>query len=157
IVLVNVGSFYELYFEQAYNYSKLLNINLVSKKIAGNKYNIPFSGFPTFQLSKFLNIIIKEHNMKAVIVDQIDDKIDPKNKIINRKVTRIITPGTYIEDALQHTLDNVFTAAVHLNEKNNKIGFSWTDLSTGELYSMSCDKQSLQYHLQRINPQEVIV
>ncbi|KAL6930114.1 hypothetical protein ACO0SA_001521 [Hanseniaspora valbyensis] len=157
IVLINVGSFYELYFEQAYNYSKLLNINLVSKKIAGNKYNIPFSGFPTFQLSKFLNIIIKEHNMKAVIVDQIDDKIDPKNKIINRKVTRIITPGTFIEDALQHTQENVFTAAIHFNEKNNKIGFSWTDLSTGELYSMSCDKQSLQYHLQRINPQEVIV
>ncbi|XBW38711.1 hypothetical protein QEN19_004299 [Hanseniaspora menglaensis] len=157
IVLINVGSFYELYFEQAYNYSKLLNINLVNKKIAGNKYNIPFSGFPTYQISKFLNIIVKENQMKAVIVDQIDDKIDDKTKIINRKVTRIITPGTFVEAAFQESQENIFTAAIHYNQKDGTIGLAWTDLSTGELFTMTCEDSELNYQLQRINPKEVVV
>ncbi|KAH3901389.1 mismatch repair ATPase MSH1 SCDLUD_002881 [Saccharomycodes ludwigii] len=164
VVLTQVGGFYELYFEQAEKYCGDLYLALSKKK---HKLDyIAFGGFPLNQLNKYVNILVKDLGYSVVIVNQVTNiNEETSSKLISRKVFRVITPGTFIDDALEDPNENNFLLSIEFPENcfikladlDMKIGISWCDISTGELYSQVVFLKDLVSAISRINPKEIVL
>ena len=100
VVLTRVGNFYELYLEHAEQYAPLLNIKLASKKT--NVGPVAMAGFPFFQLDRFLKILVQDLNKYVAISEEFPVSIAGKVKsgglLFDRKVARVVTPGTLIDE-----------------------------------------------------------
>lgn len=126
VIFFQLGDFYELFFEDAIEISKLLELTLTGKK-AGLEERIPMAGIPIKALDDYLRILMK-HDKKVAIVDQ-DDTITPGSKLVTRRLKTIITPGTYHDSK---TKDNIFIASL-VNEITPKL--SYADIATAECYN----------------------
>ncbi|ODV58706.1 mismatch repair ATPase MSH1 ASCRUDRAFT_38830 [Ascoidea rubescens DSM 1968] len=180
IVLTEVGSFYEIYFESAEEYASILNLKLASKthsvkdKITDKVVKVEkvaLSGFPAFTLNKYLDILVNELNKTVVLVNQYITDINLSRntniKTINRKIYRIITPGTIIDESLIKKDENNYICAIKLPSettfnKNDispttKIGLAWCDISTSKFFFEETDFGNLINELERINPKEIII
>ncbi|CCD23471.1 mismatch repair ATPase MSH1 NDAI_0B04370 [Naumovozyma dairenensis CBS 421] len=165
VVLTQIGSFYELYFEQATKYAPKLNISLTSKTLSQGK--IPFAGFPVPQLGRHLKVLVNDYGYSVTIADQF-----PKNEIADneqykfvRRVTRIVTPGTFIDDAFENFQENTYLLNVefpgncmkHIADPSLKIGLSWCDISTGEIFVQQVLLRDLVSSITRIKPKEILL
>ncbi|KAK3904851.1 hypothetical protein C8A05DRAFT_13307 [Staphylotrichum tortipilum] len=116
VLLTRVGGFYELYFEQADEYGPLLNIKVAQKKTAAGP--VPMAGFPFFQLDRYLKILVQDLARHVAIAEEFPN--DPSEKVKsgglmhNRRVTRIVTPGTLIDENFIDPYANNYVMAVHL-------------------------------------------
>ena len=128
IVLFQLGDFYEMFFEDAIEVSKLLELTLTAKS-AGLENKVPMAGIPISSLNEYVKRLMK-HNKKVAIVDQ-DNENMIVGKLVNRKLTKIITPGTYHDD---FSNDNNFVAAIYGNQK---FSLCYGDVSTGEMFSIN--------------------
>ncbi|KAI4173021.1 MAG: hypothetical protein LQ343_003131 [Gyalolechia ehrenbergii] len=185
VVLTRVGSFYELYFEQAVEYGPLLNLKVAQKKSKAGIPPVPMAGFPFFQLDRFLKVLVQDLNKYVAISEEFAN--DPAGKVksgglmFDRRVTRVVTPGTLIDEKFMNPYENNFLLAVHpiapgtnsrLAEKRPaelesnlmdpglssiRVGLAWLDISTGEFFSQSSDMASLPSALARIGAKEIIV
>ncbi|KAL8808233.1 MAG: hypothetical protein Q9200_004372 [Gallowayella weberi] len=185
VLLTRVGSFYELYFEQAVEYGPLLNLKVAQKKSKAGVPSVPMAGFPFFQLDRFLKILVQDLSKYVAISEEFAN--DPSSKVksgglmFDRRVTRIITPGTLIDEKFMDPLENNFLLAVHflgfatktnhargqLAELTNNTtdpalsslrgGLAWLDLSTGEFFTQTCSLGTLPSALARIGAKEVVV
>src|SRR5574341_795396 len=117
--------FYELFFEDAKLVSKVLGITLTSRSKGENA--ILMAVVPHHAAESYIRKLIKAGH-KVAICDQLQDPDEAKG-IVDRGVTRIITPGTVTEDTLLEDKSNNFLMAIL--ETNNALGLSWIDLSTG--------------------------
>ena len=172
IVLMQCGSFYELYDDGSKQtdlrmIGELLNIQVSRRNksiLEVSRNNLEMAGFPSYTLNKFLNILVS-NNFTCVIVSQTTAPPNPK-----REVTDIVSPGTYIEDDIK--VDSNFLMSVFIEEfseyKTNKssivVGASLVDLSTGKTYSFECASKTndVYYPLDELyriivtyNPREV--
>ena len=146
IILMEVGSFYELYGidnyrcrqgADIYTIATLLNIQVSrkNKNILDNDRNNPLmAGFPSFALSKFIDILITN---KYVIV-LVEQKMEDYSSVPTRTVTEIITPATY-NNNLQDTQSNSFVSIYMENAQDRKtfkkfmvVGLTVFDSSTGK-------------------------
>ncbi|XBT18432.1 MAG: DNA mismatch repair protein MutS [Candidatus Shikimatogenerans sp. Tduv] len=129
IILFQVGEFYEIFDKDAIICSKILNIILTKRNIGKYTKNILLAGFPCKSLNIYLNKLLF-NNFKVVICNQ-----KKKKKIIYRKVTNIITPGTIIDyKLLNNKSNNNYICSLFI--KNKKIGISLLDISTREIYTL---------------------
>ncbi len=126
IVLFQLGDFYELFFEDAIEVANLLELTLTQKS-AGLKEKIPMAGVPLSTLDVTVKRLI-DFNKNVAIVKQ-DDLNSIGKKLVERKLERIVTPGTYY-DATSN--DNNFTAAISYQ---NQITVAYGDLATGEMFA----------------------
>ncbi|ABR30862.1 DNA mismatch repair protein MutS [Thermosipho melanesiensis] len=127
ILLFRLGDFYEAFFEDAEIISKVLNIVLTKRQ------NAPMAGIPYHALDNYLKKLV-ESGYKVAICEQMEDASQAKG-IVKREVTRVITPGTIIEDELLSN-DNNYLMAVIFDEKYVS---AFIDVSTGELFLKSFD------------------
>ena len=165
VVLVQMGSFYELYFEQAVKYAPKLSIALTSKKYAHGA--IPFAGFPVSHLYKYLKILISDFGYSVAIVDQFKDagSSDKNTSLVTRKVTRIVTPGTFVDEAFENSRDNAYLLNVRLPQNcmkrsadpDLKVGLCWCDISTGEIFVQEVLLRDLASAITRIDPREILL
>ncbi|GMM54451.1 mismatch repair ATPase [Maudiozyma humilis] len=165
VVLTQMGSFYELYFEHATEYAPKLNISLTSKKYSYG--NVPFAGFPLAQLGRHLKVLVNQFGYSVTIVDQFQNSspIDTDPNRFSRKVTRIVTPGTFIDDAFENFKDNTYLLNLEFPSKctekladgDLKIGLCWCDLSTGEIFVQEVLLKDLVAAITRIKPKEIIL
>ncbi|KAL9035251.1 MAG: hypothetical protein Q9180_004959, partial [Flavoplaca navasiana] len=185
VVLTRVGSFYELYFEQAVEYGPLLNLKVAQKKSKAGLPSVPMAGFPFFQLDRFLKILVQDLNKYVAISEEFVN--DPSNKVksgglmFDRRVTRIVTPGTLIDEKFMEPDENNFLLAVqplrYLDGSQNAgdqveklegsatasalnsvcVGLAWLDLSTGDFFTQSTKLGLLASSFARIGAKEVIV
>lgn len=165
VVLTQMGSFYELYFEHATEYAPKLNISLTSKKYTHG--NVPFAGFPLAQLGRHLKVLVNQFGYSVTIVDQFQNNspIDSDPNRFSRKVTRIVTPGTFIDDAFENFKDNTYLLNLEfpsnctekLADGDLKIGLCWCDLSTGEIFVQEVLLKDLVAAVTRIKPKEIIL
>lgn len=158
IVFVQVGSFYELYFEQAEKYAKILGITLTKKKLKSQ--DVPFAGFPDYKLDKYLRIAFTQ-GLKAVVCNQQRNEF---NNVIGRSIDRLVTPGTVIDDGLRDFHRNNHLLAVTFPENpfkydtpTGKIGLAWCDVSLGTFYVLETDFHDLMSAITRINPSEILI
>lgn len=165
VILTQMGSFYELYFEQATEYAPKLNITLTSKTFTSGK--VPFAGFPVNQLNRYLKVLINEYGYSVVIADQYKKQTlyenDP-NKF-QRRVTRIVTPGTFIDEAFENFKENSYLLNIEfpdnaldkIADDNLKLGLCWCDVSTGEVFVQQVLLKELVSAITRIQPKEILL
>ncbi|MEF3692657.1 MAG: DNA mismatch repair protein MutS [Acholeplasmataceae bacterium] len=125
IVFFRLGDFYEMFFDDAILASKVLEIALTSRD-AGEK--VPMCGIPYHAAKAYIQKLI-EKGFKIAIAEQITE---PGKGLVERKVIKIITPGTVLEDGILNENNHNFIASVLLTEKGYIV--STIDLSTGEAY-----------------------
>ncbi|KAM0273301.1 hypothetical protein ACHAPA_001453 [Fusarium lateritium] len=116
VLLTRVGGFYELYFEHAEEYGPLLNIKVANKKT--NAGLVSMAGFPFFQLDRFLKILVQDLNRHVAIAEEFPNSPTAKVKsgglMHDRRVARIITPGTLIDENFMDPYANNYVMAVHI-------------------------------------------
>jgi len=153
LVFYRMGDFYELFYDDARRAASLLDITLTSRgKSAGDA--IPMAGVPYHAVEGYLAKLVRKGESVA-ICEQIGDPATSKGPV-ERKVTRVVTPGTLTDEALlSASRDNVIAAVVVTGKS---IGIAWLDLSGGRFYLTEVpDFESLSGEIERLRPAEVVV
>jgi len=155
ILLFRLGDFYEMFFEDAQTASRELDIVLTARD--GGDVKIPMCGVPHHAANNYIARLISK-GYKVAICDQVEN---PKQAvgIVKREVTKIITPGTILDDAMLDEGKNNYLAAVV--DEDGLIGLAYIDVSTGAFavteLSGPESKSSLDAELQRLEPAECLL
>lgn len=154
LLFYRMGDFYELFFEDAQKAAKLLDITLTSRGKGPQGQNIPMAGIPYHALDNYLAKLVRLGE-SAVICEQIGDPATSKG-LVDRKVTRIITPGTLTDEALLEERQDSLLLAIHAQEPT--IGIATLDLSTGRFNLIEINGQTqLISELERLRPAEILI
>lgn len=151
LLFFRMGDFYEMFFEDAKTASRVLGIALTSRSKGEDA--VPMAGVPYHAADSYVSRLIKQ-GYKVAICDQIQDPLDAKG-LVEREVTRVITPGTVTEDSLLEEKNNNYLAAI--SAKGEDVGLSWLDLSTGRFEAEDIDIKGLASELARLNPSECLL
>jgi DNA mismatch repair protein MutS len=149
LLLFQNGSFYELFYDDAVVGSRLLGLTLTSRE-----KTIPMAGFRTQDLEIYLSKLLHA-GRRVAVCDQIEDPALAKG-LVQREVTRVVTPGTLTEDALLDPRRSNFLAAVAPSPAKGPTGLAWVDLSTGQFYATDVLREKLADELGRLAPAEVL-
>ncbi|PKS12025.1 hypothetical protein jhhlp_001321 [Lomentospora prolificans] len=122
VLLTRVGGFYELYFEHADEYGPLLHLKVAQKKTSAGP--VPMAGFPFFQLDRFLKILVQDLNRYVAIAEEFPnnaaDKVKSGGLMHDRRVARIITPGTLIDENFIDPYANNYVMAIHVAQPESQ-------------------------------------
>ncbi len=152
ILLFRMGDFYELFYEDAQNASKVLGLTLTSRD-KNSENPVPMAGFPYHQLDGYLQKLIHA-GFRAAICDQVEDPKKAKG-LVRREVTRVVTPGTLTDDQMLDPRQSNFLACVAPSKTT--IGLAWLELSTGRFLLTDLEPSQLQDELARIAPAECLI
>ena len=154
ILFYRLGDFYEMFFEDAKLVSRELELTLTGKE-CGLEERAPMCGVPYHAVETYLQRLI-EKGYKVAICEQMSDPATSKG-LVEREVTRVVTPGTVIESTLLEDRKPNYIAALCL--RRNQAGCAFCDVSTGEfwLYQIGDVRAQLSDELARLNPSEIIV
>ncbi|MBD0380446.1 DNA mismatch repair protein MutS [Paenibacillus sedimenti] len=125
-----LGDFYEMFFEDAINASRELEITLTGRE-GGAEERIPMCGVPYHSAENYMSRLI-EKGYKVAICEQVEDPSEAKG-VVRREIVRIVTPGTVMDSKLLGETSNNYI--VSLVNKEEGYAFTACDISTGELYT----------------------
>ena len=171
----------QLYFDHAEKYAPLLNLKLAWKKT--NAGPVALAGFPFFQLDRFLKILVQDLNKYVAISEEFPTNISGRVKsgglLFDRRVARIVTPGTLIDEKFIDPYENNFVLALHVKSSSPEtaaelssdtawheplsispstiVGLAWLDLSTGDFFTQVTTAALLPSAITRIGAREVIL
>jgi DNA mismatch repair protein MutS len=152
LVFYRMGDFYELFYDDARRAAELIDITLTARGKSGGQ-PIPMAGIPYHAADNYLVRLVRKGESVA-IVEQIGDPKTSKGPV-ERKVMRIVTPGTLTDEALLDSHAENLIAAVYGND--NKFGLAWLELSTGRFCVTEPDSLSaLEAELTRLKPAELL-
>lgn len=125
------------------------------------------AGFPIGQLDRYLKILVQDLGLSVAVADQFERETDAINDPFkfNRRVARIVTPGTLIDEAFLNFQENNFLLSINFpSDAVNKvadpttvIGLAWIDLSLGEFYVQETELKDLISDISRIRPSEILL
>ncbi len=153
LVFYRMGDFYELFFDDARKASKLLDITLTRRgQSAGEP--IPMAGIPYHAADGYLAKLVKLGESVA-IAEQIGNPANSKGPV-ERKVVRVITPGTVTDEALMdERRDSLLTA---LNIDKSTVGIATLNISSGQITVMEVSSMDAAHdELERIKPAEILI
>lgn len=153
LLFYRMGDFYEMFFEDAKRGAQLLDLTLTHRGQSGGD-PIPMAGVPYHAVEGYLARLIKLGESVA-ICEQIGDPATSKGPV-ERKVTRIVTPGTVTEGALlEERRDNILMA---IHEKQERYGIAYMELSCGRFHILEVSGlEALHSELARLSPVEILV
>lgn len=151
LLLFRMGDFYELFYEDARKAARLLDITLTQRGVSAGA-PIPMAGVPVHAVDTYLARLIKLGE-SAAICEQIGDPASSKG-LVERRVTRILTPGTVTDDALLEARRDPLLLAVH--RQGDRVGLAWLDLSAGRFCLSEPPPASLDGELMRLDPAELL-
>ncbi|MEE4330866.1 MAG: DNA mismatch repair protein MutS, partial [Wenzhouxiangella sp.] len=153
LLFFRMGDFYELFYDDARRAAALLDITLTTRgQSAGQP--IPMAGVPYHAVDSYLARLIKKGESVA-ICEQIGDPEAAKGPV-ERKVVRIVTPGTVTADALLEDRQDRLLAAISRTRKG--FGLAWLDLAGGRLrFSEPQSAAELGAELERLRPAEILL
>jgi len=151
LVFYRMGDFYELFFEDAERAARLLDITL-TKRGSSNGTPIKMAGVPYHAAEQYLARLVKLGESVA-ICEQIGDPATSKGPV-ERKVVRIVTPGTLTDSALlEEKRDNLLLA---LHQRDNQVGLAWLNLASGSFQVAETGAANLPAELERLQPSEIL-
>ena len=151
ILLFRMGDFFEMFFEDAVTASRVLGLTLTSRSKGDNA--VPMAGVPHHAADGYIRRLIQA-GYRVAICDQVQDPREAKG-LVERDVTRIVTPGTLTEESLLEAKASNYLAA--LCPRGDVIGLAWADLSTGEFRVEDVPEEKGLDELVRLGPSEVLV
>jgi DNA mismatch repair protein MutS len=154
LLFFRMGDFYELFFDDARKAARLLDITLTQRGQSGGA-PIPMAGVPYHAAENYLARLVRLGESVA-ICEQIGDPALAKG-IVERKVVRIVTPGTVTDAALLEERRDNLLLAIAGGERDN-YGLAWVDLTSGRfLLSEVPNAEALAAELARLQPAETLV
>ncbi len=153
LVLYRMGDFYEVFYKDAELASQLLDITLTQRGKSGGE-PIPMAGVPFHSVDQYLAKLVKLGRSVA-LAEQIGDPATSKGPV-ERKVVRVVTPGTLVEDSLlDERRDNILAA---LYQRNGVFGIATLELSLGHFQAQQMDDlEQVRAELQRLQPAELLI
>src|SRR5215469_15283208 len=146
LLLFRLGDFYELFFDDAKLAADILGVALTKRN------GMPMCGVPFHAAEAYIGKLIKAGH-RVAICDQVSEP--QPGKIVERKVSQIVSPGTVSDLNLLESKQNNFLAAI--NHAKNRFGLALIDVSTGEFRVAEMDSQgALLDELARFSPTELI-
>lgn len=158
VLFYRLGDFYEFFFDDAIEMSRVLDLTLTGKD-CGLESRAPMCGIPYHAADGYINKLLSK-GYKVAICEQ---TTDPKNKtsakeIVQRDVVRIVTPGTVIDETLLDEKSNNYIACINVTD--NSIGIAYLDITTGEFKACEIKgeekNKELNDILVRIMPSEIL-
>ena len=153
LLFYRMGDFYELFYDDAKKAAALLDISL-TKRGASAGEPIPMAGVPYHAVEGYLAKLVQLGESVA-ICEQVGDPALAKGQPVERKVVRIVTPGTVSDEALlPERLDNLL-AAVY--QEKEKFGLATLDMTSGRFQITEPEnEETLRAELQRLSPVELL-
>ncbi len=156
ILFFRLGDFYEMIFEDAKTVSEELELVLTGKD-CGLEERAPMCGIPFHSCESYISRLV-EKGYKIAICEQVEDPKKTK-KLVKRDVTRIITPGTVIEDAMLDEARNNYLACIAADK--SALGICFADVSTGEVNVTEIPEDDREKkiidELMRFSPSELLI
>ncbi len=174
LVLFRLGDFYEMFGEDAKIGSQVLQLVLTSREI-GKGNRVPMCGVPHHAVERYIAKLL-EAGYKVAICDQLEEP-SPKKRLVHRDVTRVLTPGTLVEEAFLEAKQYNFLAAIFgtrdegrgtseskqhphpapRTEHFQRFGLAVAEVSTGEFAVTELDERTLWDELARLQPAEILL
>lgn len=153
LLFFRLGDFYEMFFEDAKEASRVLEITL-TKRDAKKENPIPMCGVPYHSANSYIETLIN-NGYKVAICEQMEDPKQTKG-MVKREVVKVVTPGTMMEQGGMDENQNNYILSFIQNE--NGYALSYCDVSTGELKATNFeDESTLINEIITINPNEIVV
>ncbi|TAQ89802.1 hypothetical protein B7494_g1898 [Chlorociboria aeruginascens] len=144
---------------------------------------VSMAGFPFFQLDRYLKILVQDFNRYVAIAEEFPNDVSGKVKagglLHDRRVSRIITPGTLIDENFMDPFSNNYVLSIHIHLDHvspvpytghesgahgfpdhlasTTLGLAWLDLSTGHFFTQSTSLNALPAFLARVGPREIVL
>lgn len=148
-----MGDFYELFYDDAIQVARLLDITLTARGQSGGK-PIPMAGVPFHAAESYIAKLLR-HGLSIAICEQIGD---PKTSVgpVERQVVRILTPGTVSDAAfLEENRDNLLAA---LHQQQDRFGIATLDMGSGRFQILEVQGvEALQSEIERLKPTELLM
>lgn len=156
LLFYRMGDFYELFFDDARKAADLLDITLTARG-QSNGAPIPMAGVPYHAADNYLARLLRK-GMSVAICEQIGDPATSKGPV-ERKVMRIVTPGTVTDEALLDKGKESLVVALSLNTKDHSdFGIAMLDMSSGRFTVLQAQgEEALFSELQRLRPAELLI
>jgi DNA mismatch repair protein MutS len=159
LLFFRMGDFFELFFEDAKVAAKVLGIALTSRS---KEQEIPMAGVPVRAVDSYLRKLIAAGHT-VVVCDQVEEPRAAKG-LVERAVTRVVTAGTILEDALLESGRHNYLAALsfadarpHDDAAGRRVALAWLDLSTARFEATALPLAQLRDELDRIAPAELLL
>jgi DNA mismatch repair protein MutS len=153
VLFFRMGDFYEMFFEDALLASRILAITLTSRD-KGHPDPVPMCGVPYHALNAYLAKMV-EAGFKVAICDQVEDPRLAKG-LVRREITRVVSPGMFIDPQHLPAKAHRFLAALHLGRE--ELGLAYLDLASGEFSATVLPAgPGLGYELARLEPAELVL
>ncbi len=155
LLFFRMGDFFELFFDDAETAARELSITLTSRN-PGAEAKVPMCGVPHHAVEGYLAQLL-EKGYKIAICDQIEDPRLAKG-LVKRAVTRVLTPGTVVEDLSLTAKTHNYLAALFWDEGKGAGGLGWADISTAEWSGLYSRRESdLWQWAMKIAPRELLL
>ncbi|MAD45609.1 MAG: DNA mismatch repair protein MutS [Oceanospirillaceae bacterium] len=153
LLFYRMGDFYELFYDDAKRSAQLLDITLTARGQSGGQ-PIPMAGIPYHAADNYIARLVKQ-GVSVAIAEQIGDPATTKGPV-ERKVVRVITPGTLTDEAfLDERSDNLLVA---LCSDNQRHGLAVLEISSGRFSVFEVDgEESLLAEIERLRPAELLL
>ncbi len=152
MLFYRMGDFYEMFYDDAERAARLLDITLTSRGASAG-VPIKMAGVPYHAVEQYLAKLVKLGESVA-ICEQIGDPATSKGPV-ERRVTRIVTPGTLTDSALlDDKRDNILLA---LHRVRDMLGLAWLSLASGRFAVMETAWTNLDSEIERLRPAEILV
>lgn len=155
LLMYRMGDFYEMFFEDAEVCARELQIALTSRdKNSDNP--VPMCGVPHHALPTYVSQLL-DKGYKVAICDQVEDPKLAKG-LVKREVTRVLTPGTVVEDINLQAKENNYLAAMFWEPEERAGGLAWIEFSTGEWQGLySREEAQLWQWVEKLHPKELLL
>ena len=154
LVLFRMGDFYETFFDDAAKANRLIGITLTKRGKLKNGDPIPMAGIPMVSLDQYVARLVRLGE-SVVIAEQVGT---PGKGLMQRRISRIITPGTLTDTSLlPEKNDAVLLAVSRPAGRDAKWGFVWLTLSNGDFFATEVTDAQFDSEVARIAPSELLV
>ena len=152
LLFYRMGDFYELFFADAEKVTRLLDITLTQRG-QSNGEPVVMAGVPFHSLETYLSRLIKLGESVA-ICEQVGDVATSKGPV-ERKVVRVVTPGTLTDSALLSDKTEAYVLAIHQSDRHG-CGLAWLSVTQGLVHLAECETAELPNWIARVAPSEII-
>ena len=155
LVFYRMGDFYELFYEDAQRAAALLNLTLTARGVSAGM-PVRMAGVPAVSVDQYLARLVRLGESVA-ICEQVGDPALSRGPV-ERRVVRIVTPGTLTEQSLLPAkADSVLAAICYGSNDENRIAIAWLVLASGDLRLIATTREDLSSELARISPAEIVI
>ena len=156
LILYRLGDFYETFFDDARKVNRILGLTLTRRGKDAKGNPIPMAGVPASTLDQYLARLVRLGESVA-ICEQVGDPATARG-VMQRKVVRIVTPGTITDNTLlNEKADSTLLAYVPATGRNKEAALVWITLSNGIFRALKCAPSDVSNQFARIAPSEILI